>query len=201
MTKGFKSNSLGSADRALQIIKTNCFLKDGQYRDSVTNNRQIHFSNNFATEGDTPCSRDELFIPCDDRYIPSFDATTTPGGKPLYTLFNESKGFWKLRVVQSSVNDVRDFTISVLVGNKWRYYPASIKRHIVQDHGLEVYRQWRDTVLEDLDSLRQLIASVQFNGYVYSVTCCDSSERLCKRVGLEVQRNIAFLFPGQTSKS
>ena len=82
-------------------------------------------------------------------------------------------------------------------GYKWRYYPAAIKRHIVRDHGLDVFHQWRDVVLADIDSLRQLISAAKFDGYAYSATCCDSSKRLCQRAGLEVQRDIAFLFPNQ----
>ena len=194
MSKGFKVQTLTSKERALHVLQTDYFLKNGQYRDFVKRHRDQHFWNNLASEGHCTCSREELFTPCDDRFIASLDVTTTPGGKPLHTLFNESKGFWKLRVVRSSVNDLTDFTISVLVGNKWRYYPASIKCHIVRDHGLEVFHQWRDTVLEDLDSLKELIASARFKGYAYSVTCCESSKRLCQRAGLEVQRDIAFLF-------
>lgn len=196
MNKGFKVQTLSSKERALQVLKTDYFLKDGQYRDLVSRNREQHFWNNFAGK-DASCTRKELFTPCDDRFVASLDVTTTPGGKPLYTLFNESKGFWKLRVVRSSVNDLTDFTISVLVGNKWRYYPAAIKRHIVRDHGLDVFHQWRDVVLADIDSLRQLISAAKFDGYAYSATCCDSSKRLCQRAGLEVQRDIAFLFPNQ----
>jgi hypothetical protein len=167
----------------------------------VNSQRLLWVWQHSSPEPYSACSRDVLFLPCEDRDIVSFDQETTPNGKPLHILFRGTKGFWKLNVVRSSVNDLTDFTISVLVGNKWRFYPAAIKREIVEHHGLEVYRQWRDTVLDDLDSLRQLITSVDFNGYAYSVTCCDSSERLCKRVGLEVQRNIAFLFPGQTKNS
>jgi hypothetical protein len=197
MNNGFKVQSLHSKERALQIIKSSYFLKDGRHRQSVADNRREHYWNNFGSEQDKPCSHDELFIPCDDRFIPSLDLTTTPGRQPIYTLFNKSKGFWKLRVIRSSVNDLTDFTISVLVGNKWRYYPAAIKREIVHHHGLELYQQWRSTVLNDVDGLRQLINSVRFKGYAYSVTCCDPSERLCKLAGLEVQSNIAFLFPEQ----
>lgn len=194
MSIGFKVQTASSKERALQIIKTDYFLKDGQYKDYVDRNRQGYFYSHIDP-GDLPCRREELFIPCDDRSVFSFDVTTTPGGKPIYTLFCKTKGFWKLRVIKSSVNDLVDFTISVLVGNKWRFCPLAIKRHIVSQHGLETYNLWRQTVLGDLDSLRFLISSLDLTEYAYSVTCCDPSKRLCKQVGLEVQSDIAFLLP------
>ena len=194
MSIGFKVQTASSKERALQIIKTDYFLKDGQYKDYVDRNRQGYFYSHLDPS-DLPCRREELFIPCDDRSVFSFDVTTTPGGKPIYTLFCKTKGFWKLRVIKSSANDLVDFTISVLVGNKWRFYPPAIKRHIVSQHGLETYNLWRQTVLGDLDSLRFLVSSLDLTEYAYSVTCCDSSKRLCKQVGLEVQSDIAFLLP------
>ena len=194
MSIGFKVQTASSKERALQIIKTDYFLKDGQYKDLVDQHRQAHFYSHL-NPGDLPCRREELFIPCDDRSVISFDVTTTPGGKPIYTLFCKTKGFWKLRVIKSSANDLVDFTISVLVGNKWRFYPPAIKRHIVSQHDLETYNLWRQIVLGDLDSLRYLVSSLDLTEYAYSVTCCDSSKRLCKQVGLEVQSDIAFLLP------
>ena len=194
MSIGFKVQTASSKERALQIIKTDYFLKDGQYKDYVDRNRQAYFYGHLDPS-DLPCRREELFIPCDDRSVFSFDVTTTPGGKPIYTLFCKTKGFWKLRVIKSSVNDLVDFTISVLVGNKWRFYPPAIKRHIVSQHDLETYNLWRQTVLGDLGSLRFLVSSLDLTEYAYSVTCCDSSKRLCKQVGLEVQSDIAFLLP------
>jgi len=191
---GFKVQTASDKKRALQIIKNDYFLKNGQYKDYVVRHRKMYFDTHLNLDN-LPCRREELFIPCDDRSVFSYDMTTTPGGKPIYTLFCKTKGFWKLRVIKSSVNDLVDFTISVLVGNKWRYYPPAIKRQIVSQHGLETYNLWRQTVLGDLDSLRSLIGSLNLKEYAYSVTCCDSAKRLCMQVGLEVQSDIAFLLP------
>ena len=197
MKKGFKPTRTAPAERARSIIKHDYFLKDGQFLDLVNSQRSLWFWQHFLPDPSTTCSRDQLFLPSDSREIFSLDQVTTPGGKPLHTLFSETKGFWKLRVVRSSVNDLTDFTISVLVGNKWRFYPAAIKREIVRDHGMEAYLQWRSMVLSDLDSLRYLIGRASFDGYAYSVTCCESSERLLRRVGIHVQQGLAFLLPEQ----
>jgi hypothetical protein len=193
--KGFNCNIPSPKQRVLHILRSDYFLKNGQYLDYVEKQRQMEFRNHIGSEPVAPSTLDELFLPCDDRYIPSLDITTTPGGNPVRTLFNGTKGFWKLNVLRSSVNDLTDFTISVLVGNKWRHYPAAIKKMIVKDFGLDVYCKWRSAVLGDIDSLRQLIAAAKFDGYAYSVTSCVSSERLCKRAGLEVKNKIAFLLP------
>jgi hypothetical protein len=151
----------------------------------------------YGVDNDFPCTLQELYLPSEDRSIPSYNVSTTPGGKPIYTLFCQTKGFWKVRVVQSSVNDLIDFTISVLVGNKWRYYPSAIKRHIVAHHGVDAYETWRELVLGDLGSLRELLSAIKLKEYAYSATCCDSAKRLCQRVGLDVVNDIAFILPKQ----
>ena len=195
MKKGFHPTRISPASRARSIIKNDYFLKNGQFLDKANSQRLLWFWQHSSPEPYSACSRDELFLPCEDRDIVSFDQETTPSGKPLHTLFKGTKGFWKLNVVRSSVNDLTDFTISVLVGNKWRFYPAAIKREIVEHHGMDAYIQWRSYVLSDLDSLRFLVGKVKFDGYAYSVTCCESSERLCKHVGIHVQNGFAFLLP------
>jgi hypothetical protein len=195
MNKGFQPTRRSPAERARSIIKNDYFLKDGQFLEKVNSQRSFWFWQHVSPEPFPAYSHDELFLPCENRTIISFNQETTPGGKPLHTLFRCTKGFWKLNVVRSSVNDLTDFTISVLVGNKWRFYPAAIKHEIVEHHGMDAYIQWRSHVLNDLDSLRFLVNEAQFDGYAYSVTCCESSERLCKRVGIHVQNGLAFLFP------
>lgn len=195
MKKGFNSSRVSPAERTRSIIKNDYFLRDGQFLEKVNSDRSLWFWQHLSPEHFAPSSYDELLLPCENREIISFDLETTPGGKPLHTLFRGTKGFWKLSVIRSSVNDLTDFTISVLVGNKWRFYPAAIKRGIVGHHGMDAYIQWRSQVLGDLDSLRYLIGEAKFDGYAYSVTCCESSERLCKRVGIHVQSGLAFLFP------
>lgn len=182
-------------ERIKQIIKTDYFLKGGQHLDYATLHQKQYFYTNMLAKNDQKCLREELFLPSDGRAILSNDITTTPSGKPLHILFNKSKGFWKLRVVRSSVNDLTDFTISVLVGNKWRFYPPAIKRHIVNEFDQETYSQWRETVMNDIDNLKALIQSAKFAGYAYSAVCDDSSERLCKLAGLVVRNKIAFLLP------
>jgi hypothetical protein len=195
MKKGFNPSCISPAEKARSIIKNDYFLKDGRFLDVVNSHRSRWFWEHSLPKPYSAYLRDELFLPCEHRDIISSNQKTTPGGKPLHTLYRGAKGFWKLTVLRSSVNDLTDFTISVLVGNKWRFYPAAIKREIVGHHGMDAYIQWRTQVLNDLDNLRFLIGEAQFDHYAYSVTCCESSERLCKRVGIHVQNGLAFLFP------
>ena len=63
------------------------------------------------------------------------------------------------------------------------------------------YKQWQAMVMEDLDSLKTLVKEVRdrIDFVAPSIVCCNRSARLCRRVGIPVKGQFAFLFPSSYS--
>lgn len=115
------------------------------------------------------------------------------GEKPIWVV---EKGFWRLQL--AAFNKFNQFTITVKVGDQYRLMPDEIKQTFRQwfpDHEWQDrYRHWKQLVLDDLDSARDLIQLVEPRNDLASMTCCESSERLCRKLGLRVEQGFAFLF-------
>jgi hypothetical protein len=134
-------------------------------------------------------SDQELFSPLNNDQI----VLTHPIGDSSQILLR--KGFWNLQL--PTRNPHSHFTITAKVGNSYRFKPYGIKQSFIHWYGRDwkaMYQQWKQLVLDDLDSARELIAASEPIAHLGSLTCCSSSERLCKRLGLRVERGIAFLF-------
>ena len=108
-------------------------------------------------------------------------------------------GYWSLQVLR----DMRgrdskhfqewDFSISVWSGDSFIFHPQQAKKNILRQHGAAVIDKWRDTVLNDLVNFAKVIKAYNPPVSMFSITCCKSSERVCKRLGLDVRRGYAFL--------
>jgi len=111
------------------------------------------------------------------------------------------QGCWQIDVYKLSEEGRHDFTISVAAayddGRVYRYSPELIQDDLCSRFGKGDYLKWKELVLSDIDSLRNLVTVVQqnINRVIPSVTCSDRSARLCEQVGIPVERGIAFLFP------
>ena len=108
-------------------------------------------------------------------------------------------GYWALQVLQ----DMRgrdskhfqewDFSILVWSGDRFVFHPQQARKNITRQHGAGVFDEWRDTVLSDLDNFADVIKAYNPPVSMFSITCCKSSERVCKRLGLDVRRGYAYL--------
>ena len=87
----------------------------------------------------------------------------------------------------------------VSAGGIYRFHPQAIEKTIVQKYGRTVYNSWKNIVLEDLGSLELLIQEMRkrIKKTYSSPTCCDRSSKLCKRVGIPIEKNYGFLFPSK----
>lgn len=133
----------------------------------------------------------DLFTPADTTQI---TCTTSPHKANVVVL---NKGFWSLMM---PIKDSREhqFTINVKVGNSYRFKPKGIKQSFRHWYGSlqwqSKYDQWKQLVLADLDSARDLIDAAEPFDHLISLVCCKSSARLCERMGLRVENDFAFLF-------
>ena len=117
------------------------------------------------------------------------------------TNFMKSNQVWvgqygKFSLSVKKVSKEYDFTFSVWA-DSWLFHPEVIKQIIVNRYDLEVYKEWKKQLLEDITSAQKLVTYCRrrFNKIISSVTCSDSSARFCKKAGLYVKNDIAFLFP------
>ena len=115
----------------------------------------------------------------------------------LQPLIEGKNGFWRISVVKDTRHNDFDFTISVLSGEIYRFQPEAIKRNITSKYGTMIYETWRSMILDDLPSLERLVECIRerITFVAPSIACSDSSARLCRRVGIPVRNDVAFLFP------
>ena len=115
----------------------------------------------------------------------------------LKRLISGHNGFWSLVVYRDCHYRRYEFTISVFSGDMYKFHPATIRNDICRKYGDQVYNAWRSMILDDIRSLRLLVDSIRSEIYfaATSITCSPSSARLCRRVGIPVRNDIAFLFP------
>lgn len=117
-------------------------------------------------------------------------------------IFIGFSGYWALGVDKDLRENRLDFTILVAAfasngESFYRFNPSLIEHILANQFGSTAYTEWKQEVFSDLGSLRELVEAVRtkITRVIPSVTCSDRSVRLCKRVGIPVERGIAFLLP------
>ncbi len=122
---------------------------------------------------------------------------TNPSHFGKITHYYNNNGLWTIAC--GIDNQVKDFTIYVRSGTKFRFHPDAIESQIKRKYGADAYAKWKTMVLDDIDSLEELVQEtrkrIKFT-YV-SITCCERSTRLCERVGIPVRQGLAFLHPAK----
>ena len=110
-------------------------------------------------------------------------------------------GFWHVHITWDTERKIYDFAICVFAGDCYRFQPEAIKRCISNKYGGEIYATWRSMILDDLPSLKRLVECFRekIDFVAPSITCSESSARLCRRVGIPVRNDVAFLFPSNYS--
>lgn len=114
--------------------------------------------------------------------------------QPLVQGYN---GFWHILASKDTLHKEYDFTITVREGRVYCFQPEAIKHEITRKYGNMIYETWRSMILDDLPSLERLVECMRkkIDFIAPSITCSDSSARLCRRVGIPVRNDVAFLFP------
>lgn len=112
-----------------------------------------------------------------------------------------SKGFWSIHCHKNIPENRHEFTINVNCGGKFCFHPKVVEDCITKKYGNVIYKSWRSMILDDLPCLEQLVQFVRskITFVAPSVVCSENSARLCRRVGIPVRNDIAFLFPSNYS--
>jgi len=104
---------------------------------------------------------------------------------------------WMLKIVRQLDGQI-DFDFSVFNGSGMVFHPDEARNQILAHHSPEVYDRWRKHVRKTFAVCApQLIAACKEampNLRAWSVTCCDSSERLMRSLDDVIVRDkIAYL--------
>ena len=104
------------------------------------------------------------------------------------------KGWWMVIRTYDDTKDDFTFTIKVKVGEHTLFYPKFIRENIIKLFDENTYDAWKQTVLDDINSLRWCVSNFdKGSDYLWSDCVSPSAERLCKSVGLTVKQGIAFI--------
>ena len=122
------------------------------------------------------------------------------------TILAAANGVWCVQVKKFMNDKMTDISIGVIAasnsyGGCYRYSPELIEEDITTRFGKEIYLKWKEQVLNDLPSLKELICLVRKHinqgKLISSLTTCSRSAKLCERVGIPVRNEVAFLLPLQ----
>ncbi len=77
-----------------------------------------------------------------------------------------------------------DFALSVWTGREFSYHPAAALDKVIEYFGKRQLKRWKQAVMSEFDeAMAQIFAVIpdELKGNEYcSLTCTESSERLCK---------------------
>lgn len=157
---------------------------------------RTQWNNDYLNREFESFNRDELFKPGKNvraNHTPK-DLKLAESHKALSNFQMTSKGYWMLTTSYDANKKDVDFTFQVKAGDVWAFHPSAIRKRIVELFDVETYNQWKQIVLDDLQSLKWCLEQFKTDkGLLWSVCCSPSSERLCKSIGLQVRQGIAFI--------
>jgi hypothetical protein len=107
-------------------------------------------------------------------------------------------GFLTLSVVEYPDMGYTDFSVDAEIGGRAVFHKLQAKNNIIRVYGEEVYKEWRRHVLDTYDeSIAWLMNDISEKCpglKAYSITTCESAERLMARTpNVYLHRKMAFL--------
>lgn len=112
-------------------------------------------------------------------------------------------GVWQVSISKDIACNRLDFTIGTIAAATsngvpiYRFVPSIIQKDITEKFGEDLYATWKQEVMSDISSLSLLINEMRkkIDKVIPSVTTEERSEKLCRKVGIPVEKGIAFLLP------
>ena len=202
MSVGFGKTS-NNASSIIKSLKKSFLLNQEQLQ-----NLREEWNADYPYRIYKPFSEEDLFKPREYSYVgPSDlgqkfwnpDSPSYASRQKMHVREIISLGFWQLMVTQdfrgrkSRYYQEWDFTIGVNHGNCSSFHPLEAKNNILKFHGKAVYKKWKKVVNEDLERFKHVLNAYNPTSSIFSATCSDSSERVCRRLGLEVSEGFTYL--------
>jgi len=194
----------GRKTQSIDQYLNDFFSQNNRYDlDSISEHRTKWFDSlldlqySYSVEDLLACEHKDL-----ELIIHSNTLRTIPTSHKIKVLLTAVNGFWQIGITEMLETGIGEFTIQVNVGGHYRYHPEIIEKDILSKYGSSIYACWRSMILDDLDSLERLISVVRTRlpAVLPSITCSDRSSRLCRKVGIPIRNNVAFLFPDSYSQ-
>ena len=197
---GFTTTKTKTNNKQLinEYLKTNGFLNrfgKGTYPLCVEMERQNWNERYIGRNDDDLIDIDKLFTPHayeekGEEWTPDWVADTH---KHQTNTYSHMSGYWGLMATYDTRWGMWDFTFMIKVGDIYMFHPKAIYQRIVRQHGVEVYEKWKKEVMADWDNLLHVKNSWELpKPVVASIACSSSSERLCKKLGMEVRNGVVL---------
>ena len=118
--------------------------------------------------------------------------------KPMFVRYIGFHGLWHLGVVHYPTDRHTDFSVNADIGSVFSFHKLEAKNNIIRVYGEDVYKEWRRRVLDTYDeSIAWLMNDISEKCpglKAYSITTCESAERLMARTpNVYLHRKVAFL--------
>ena len=117
---------------------------------------------------------------------------------PMVYRYLGTHGLWTLLVAYFPTDGYTDFSVCANTGSISTFHKLEAKNNIIRVYGEDVYKEWRRRVIDTYDeSIAWLMNDISEKCpglKAYSVTTCESAERLMARTpNVYLHRKVAFL--------
>jgi hypothetical protein len=189
--------SLGP-DAIIKNLRSNIYDLRGDNIHSTVANSRAYWDADYPYRDCKPFTKEELFRDRERVIVDvSKDQIVNPERMGIKSKFRAYCGAWGLTCAVDRGH--KDFTFTVFAGDRYVFHPLQAKANILRYHDEETFREWKRFVMSQWGEASTWLIQVARNAIpgftAWSVTCCDSSERLmknCPRV--EVRNHVAFLY-------
>ena len=192
--------SLTPQDRVKNLVKNTRILRPENIHEHVVRMRN-HWNNDYGRRcSDTPFDKEDLFRTDEIGTNGAFNLVKANKEHSVGRIhYLNHKGPWAL-ILQTHKNGDKDWSINVWAGNNFVFHPQEGRNIILNQYDEETYREWKRFVMGRFeDDITPLIADARKEmgrWSAWSVTCCDSSSRLMRRVPrvTTIEPGVSFLF-------
>jgi hypothetical protein len=118
--------------------------------------------------------------------------------KPMFQRYAGTHGLWHLTAIHYPTDGYTDFSVCANIGDYHTFHKLEAKNNIIRVYGEDVYKEWRRRVIDTYDeSIAWLMNDISEKCpglKAYSITTCESAERLMARTpNVYLHRKVAFL--------
>lgn len=199
MTKGFGLTREKPESIIKSMMQTRA-LRPQNLAETVQNLRDTWDDDYPYRPRDTEIKKEELFR-LHNPSVEDMDKKNSRWNNPHHTVtqikFFAVAGSWCLGIMEQA-NGQLDWDLKVYNGWGFVFHPVEAQNQILSQFDEDTLKEWKGHVMSNFNtSVSWLIGKAKEHipgTHAWSVTCSESSERLCRKIpNVHVQDHVAFL--------